>query len=195
MYPTPQICEEVKLEILAFLLIGLIAMLAIVPPIIRGRIDASPLTTTEDFQKSMFQMGTSLDLENTPLAEPSPVTVKFTHHGGAATAPEMEWQPVEVMRPVEVVQPEKRISRPPSAARARSKVSVKRNRILTTITLAAAGSALLALIIENRATLVLFVISCVLLLSYCLLLLVVPALLRARRRPPRITQPMSLRRS
>ncbi len=182
------------MEILAFLLIGLIAMLAIVPPIIRGRIDASPLSTTEDFQKSMFQMGTSLDLENAPTHEPAPAPVRFWRGGSAATAPDVEWQPVEVIRPVEVAEPETVFRRPPSAARARSKVSVKRNRILATITLAAAGSALLALIIENRATLVLFVISCVLLLAYCVLLLVVPALLRARRRPPRLSGRISLRR-
>ncbi len=176
------------MEILAFLLIGLIAMLAIVPPIIRGKLDASPLSTTENFQRSMFQMGTSLELENAP---PPPddhagVSVRYTTAGSTAPAP--EWQPVEQERP------RRRTSRPPSAAKARSKVSVKRNRILGTFALAAAGSALLALIIENRATIVLFVISCVLLVTYCLLLLLVPALLRARRRSSRLPERVSLRR-
>ncbi len=184
-----RILREVKVEILAFLLIGLIAMLAIVPPIIRGRLDASPLTTTEDFQRSMFQMGTSLDLENAPPPpEDRSTAVRYMPASSAATAPALDWEPVEEVRP------ERRISRPPSAARARSKVSVKRNRFLATFTLAAAGSALLALVVENRATLVLFVISCVLLLSYCLLLLVVPALLRARRKTPRLPGRISLRR-
>ena len=176
------------MEILAFLLIGLIAMLAIVPPIIRGKIDASPLSTTENFQRSMFQMGTSLDLDAAP-EEPARVAVRSTtSRSSAQTAPAVAWQTFEQEKPDE------RISRPPSAARARSKVSVKRNRILGTFALAAAGSALLALAIDNRAMLILFVISCVLLVSYCLLLLLVPAFLRARRKPASLSGPISLRR-
>lgn len=133
-------------------------------------------------------MGTSLDLENAPPPpEDRSTTVRYMPASSAATAPALDWEPEES-------RPERRISRPPSAARARNKVSVKRNRFLTTFTLAAAGSALLALVVENRATLVLFVISCVLLLSYCLLLLLVPALLRARRKSPRLSGRISLRR-
>ena len=177
------------MEILAFLLIGLIAMLAIVPPIIRGKINASPLSTTESFQRSMFQMGTSLDLDAAP-EDHARVPLRYTTAlpTSAQTARAVAWQPVEQ----EI--PDERISRPPSAARARSKVSVKRNRILGTFALAAAGSALLALAIDNRTMLVLFVISCVLLVSYCLLLLLVPAFLRARRKAPRLPGRMSLRR-
>ncbi len=180
------------MEILAFLLIGLIAMLAIVPPIIRGKLDASPLSTTENFQRSMFRIGTSLDLENTPAPEDNAgVPVRYTAAAPTSTqtAPAVAWQPVEQRKPVDSS------GRPPAAARARSKVSVKRNRILTTFALAAAGSALLALAIEDRAMLVLFIISCVLLASYCLLLLLVPALLRARRRSSRFPSRISLRRT
>ncbi|OFW56369.1 MAG: hypothetical protein A2W01_00340 [Candidatus Solincola sediminis] len=49
------------MEILALLLLGLITMLAIVPPLIRGRLDASPLTSTLNFQRSMQEMGSSLE--------------------------------------------------------------------------------------------------------------------------------------
>ncbi len=174
------------MEILAFLLIGLIAMLAIVPPIIRGKLDESPLSTTESFQRSMFQMGTSLNLENATPTEDNSVSVKYVNNEGVSYE--------EIRVPVGRPRTRKRLSRPPSAAGARSKVSVKRNRILTTFALAAAGSALLALAVDNRGTLVLFVISCVLLFSYCLLLLLVPALLRARRRSARLPGDISLRR-
>ncbi len=49
------------MEIIAFLLLGLIAMLAIVPPIIRGRIEESPINSTRNFKKSMLEMAASVD--------------------------------------------------------------------------------------------------------------------------------------
>lgn len=49
------------MEILALLLLGFIAMLAIVPPIIRGRLNSSPLATTQSFQRSMEEMANSLE--------------------------------------------------------------------------------------------------------------------------------------
>jgi len=49
------------LEILALLLLGLIAMLVIVPPIIRGKLAASPLASSLSFQRSMQEMGNSLE--------------------------------------------------------------------------------------------------------------------------------------
>jgi hypothetical protein len=48
-------------EILAFLLLGLIAMLAIVPPLVRGRIEESPLDSTRDFKRSMLEMAASVN--------------------------------------------------------------------------------------------------------------------------------------
>lgn len=49
------------MEILALLLLGLIAMLVIVPPIIRGKLAASPLASSLSFQRSMQEMGSSLE--------------------------------------------------------------------------------------------------------------------------------------
>ena len=49
------------MEILAFLLLGLIAMLAIVPPLVRGRIEESPLDSTRDFKRSMLEMAASVN--------------------------------------------------------------------------------------------------------------------------------------
>jgi len=48
-------------EILAFLVLGLIAMLAIVPPLVRGRIEESPLDTTRHFRRSMLEMAASVN--------------------------------------------------------------------------------------------------------------------------------------
>jgi hypothetical protein len=48
-------------EILAFLLLGLIAMLAIVPPLVRGRIEESPLDSTRNFKRSMLEMAASVN--------------------------------------------------------------------------------------------------------------------------------------
>ena len=50
------------MEILALLLLGLIAMLAIVPPIIRNKLEESPLTTTESFQRSMQEIAHSIEV-------------------------------------------------------------------------------------------------------------------------------------
>ncbi len=49
------------MEILAFLLLGLIAMLAIVPPLVRGRIEESPLDSTRNFKRSMLEMAASVN--------------------------------------------------------------------------------------------------------------------------------------
>ncbi len=49
------------MEVIAFLLLGLIAMLAIVPPIIRGKMEESPLISTRNFKKSMLEMAASVD--------------------------------------------------------------------------------------------------------------------------------------
>lgn len=49
------------MEILAFLVLGLIAMLAIVPPLVRGRIEDSPLDSTRHFRKSMLEMAASIN--------------------------------------------------------------------------------------------------------------------------------------
>ncbi len=43
------------------LLLGLIAMLAIVPPIIRNKLEESPLTTTQSFQRSMQEIAYSIE--------------------------------------------------------------------------------------------------------------------------------------
>lgn len=49
------------MEILAFLVLGLIAMLAIVPPLVRGRIEESPLDSVRHFRKSMLEMAASVN--------------------------------------------------------------------------------------------------------------------------------------
>jgi hypothetical protein len=61
------------LEILALFLLGLIAMLVIVPPIIRGKLTSSPLASTQSFQRSMQEMASSIEpypMEETPKERP-----------------------------------------------------------------------------------------------------------------------------
>jgi hypothetical protein len=61
------------LEILALFLLGLIAMLVIVPPLIRGKLASSPLASAQSFQRSMQEMASSIEpglIEETPMERP-----------------------------------------------------------------------------------------------------------------------------
>ena len=49
------------MEILAFLVLGLIAMLAIVPPLVRGRMEESPIDSAKHFRRSMLEMAASIN--------------------------------------------------------------------------------------------------------------------------------------
>jgi hypothetical protein len=49
------------LEILALLLLGFIALLIILPPVIRGKLNSSPLASTRSFQRSMQEMASSIE--------------------------------------------------------------------------------------------------------------------------------------
>lgn len=49
------------MEILVFLIVGLVVVMAVVPPIVRDKVSESPLMTTKLFKDSMSQMGLSLE--------------------------------------------------------------------------------------------------------------------------------------
>jgi hypothetical protein len=154
------------MEILALLFIGLIAVLAIVPPLVKGKIDASPLCTTEEFQRSMWLIGSSLELG------------EEEHACQTERMPRLSSWPQErtQLPPIEHVHP-------PVAVTTVSKSTVKRNRIIASFALAATGFALGSLASESLLVFGFFIASTVLLVIYCLLAVAMPYLLGSRREP------------
>ncbi|MHB8781531.1 MAG: hypothetical protein ACYC55_09130, partial [Candidatus Geothermincolia bacterium] len=150
-----------------------IAVLAIVPPIVKGKIDASPLNTTEDFQRSLWLMGSSLELEAEAAA-----SSEGTHAPHATTSPTPG-------------RPSTRDRH--AAAVSRSRTAVKRNRIMATFAVLAVGFALLTLASDSAVPMALFIADCVLFFVYCLLLVLIP-LISGTRRSQRLQRQPSLRR-
>jgi len=113
------------LEILALLLLGLIAMLAIVPPIIRGKLDESPLASTQSFQRSMQEMANSIDSASgrgeSPHESRERVVYTLPPRGGYA-------------------------ARPHAAVRFanRKRAAIRRNRIMACLAVFAASCGILA---------------------------------------------------
>ncbi len=164
------------MEILALLLLGFIAMLAVVPPIIRGRVDASPLTTSQNFQRSMQEMGDSLNfdkrLSETSRRQPRPRTgarkAGLSRAGGS--------------KPLA----------PRSGGNRRA--AVRRNRIMAGLAVFAAAWGLAALVSGEIWCMVMLTVACVLLLMYLTLALLAPYFYSSRtgkgrseeaHRPPR----------
>lgn len=164
------------MEILALLLLGFIAMLAVVPPIIRGRVDASPLTTSQNFQRSMQEMGDSLNfdkrLSETSRRQPRPRTgarkAGLSRAGGSK----------------------------PLATRSggNRRAAVRRNRIMAGLAVFAAAWGLVALVSGEIWCMVMLTVACVLLLMYLTLALLAPYFYSSRtgkgrseeaHRPPR----------
>lgn len=133
------------MEILALLLLGLIAMLAIVPPIIRGKLDESPLSTTQSFQRSMQEMAHSIESQDNQDGE------------ARMRVPQSRRPYVVPMRP----------PRSKSAA-------VRRNRVTALLSVFAAIWGVATLINGSAWCLVIFAIMCGLLVVYWVLAMIVP---------------------
>lgn len=145
------------MEILALLLLGLIAMLAIVPPIIRGKLEDSPLATTQSFQRSMKEIASSIE---------SPGRSHGAHPG--ARAP----------RGYRAARPggEGRLRPVPARIPRRSRAAVRRGRIMVSLTLFASLWGIATLISGRPWCLVIFAISCGLLVAFWGMALIVPNL-------------------
>jgi hypothetical protein len=138
------------LEILALLLLGFIAMLAIVPPIIRGKLEESPLVTSQNFQRSMQEMANSL--------EPYGRQGDSTGQDSAGNT--------DAARPV-------RQSLGPVRPSPRSQAAMRRNRVITILAVFASVWGVATLISGMTWCLVIFLIaSCFLVVYYALSLLV-----------------------
>jgi hypothetical protein len=146
------------LEILALLLLGLIAMLAIVPPIIRNKLEESPLTTTESFQRSMQEIAHSIE-------------VRESAAGGRTTRPPAGMQAREERARERAV---------PAAARGRAhghrRAAARRARIITALTLFSFCWGAATLFSGRAWCLAVFAASVVLLVLYWGLVLLVPYL-------------------
>lgn len=145
------------MEILALILLGLIAMLAIVPPIIRGKLDESPLATTQSFHRSMEELGHSL--------EPHGYRAAREHEPGGTPSGD----------PARPRQASRR--RPPGRYNYRtSRAAVRRNRIMAGLMVLAFLWGAATLISGSMWCLILFASACFLLVLYWSLAMLVPRL-------------------
>jgi Flp pilus assembly protein TadB len=151
-------------EILAFLLLGFIAMLAIVPPIVRGRIEQSPLESTRHFRKSMLQMAASVN----PAEYGKEVT--FSRRKLVL--------PLFFSSPNSLPQPSRQASF--SQKRAARRASARRNRVYFVLGLLVLVTGIIAIIVKNVAFAVLFFVCIALLLLYMLL---VQFMVKRKERP------------
>lgn len=143
------------MEILALLFLGLIAMLAVVPPIIRGKLDESPLVTTQTFQRSMQEIAHSLDPQfNRPSARGNP-------RGSLSSRPKKNLS-AGIRR---------EFGRP-----SRRRAAIRRNRILASLTILTLGWGAATLFSGKMWCLVVFTVSGCLLAIYWGLTLVIPYL-------------------
>lgn len=150
------------MEILALLLLGLIAMLAIVPPIIRGKMEQSPLVTSQNFQRSMQEIAESLEpCGHSGVSHPRDAA---NPHGGRAMTPAVQRRQGDIR----------------TRSSSRSRAAVRRNRVITALTLFAAVWGVATLISGSGWCLVLFLFSCCVLVSFWVLSLFLP-----NRRPAR----------
>jgi hypothetical protein len=140
----------IGLEILALLLLGLIAMLAIVPPIIRGKLDDSPLSTTQSFQRSMQEMANSIESHDSTRRAPVRGEMKVVRTGGGRIAP--------------IPHPHQR----------RTSAAVRRSRIILALTIFSSLWGIATLMSGRAWCLVIFAIMCALLVIYWALTIIVP---------------------
>jgi hypothetical protein len=165
------------LEILALLLLGLIAMLAIVPPIIRGKLDESPLASTQNFQRSMQEMANSI--------EPRSSRDKARYQAGGVNGNVTPIRQSHPDRPHTV----------PSPVAGRSRAAVKRNRITVGMMVFAAAWGIAALFSGRAWCMVLFTIACGLLIIYWGLVLIIPSMLQRSRAAERAEEVQRYRHS
>ncbi len=145
------------MEILALLLLGLIAMLAIVPPIIRGKLEDSPLVTTQTFQRSMQEIAHSLKTPNNSVTPSRNTSGKRPLTVGASARRQT-------------------VKRMGNKADSRRRAMVRRNRILAMLTLITTGWGALTLACGSLWCLVIFAFFGCLLAVYWALTLIVPSL-------------------
>lgn len=170
------------MEILALLLLGFIAMLAIVPPIIRGKLEDSPLVTTQTFQKSMQGIAHSIE----PRLEPSlRSTSRRAGDLSARSAPRL---PLGIVKTeakrgmgasARVAARHSPVPRGRHAVAGRSparRAAIRRNRILAFLTFLAFCWGLATLFTGNLWCLAIFSVSGFLLALYWGLTIVVPYL-------------------
>lgn len=147
---------------MAFLLLGLIAMLAIVPPFIRGRLEESPLVSTRKFKRSMLEMAASvnpsnykeaLTLTRRKLILP-PLTLN--HHRGNIS-------------PHLLNAGNKRRPYKQSSGVYRTSSVIRRRRVYFILSTLVLITGMLALTLHNPITLVIFIASLFLLLLYAIL--------------------------
>ncbi|MEW6553984.1 MAG: hypothetical protein AB1384_06835 [Actinomycetota bacterium] len=165
------------MEILALLLLGLIAMLAIVPPIIRGKLDESPLASTQSFQRSMQEMANSIEPRSG--REETPYRARVIN--GSVT-------------PIRQGYPD-RPHMVPSPMASRRKAAVKRNRITLGLMVFAAIWGIATLISGRTWCMVLFTIACGLMVIYWGLVLIMPGILQRSRAASRAEEARRYRHS
>lgn len=127
-------------------------MLAIVPPIIRGKLDESPLASTQSFQRSMQEMANSID----------PGLGREDHSPGVGVAPGGAYR--TGLRPAG------------RQVAGRKRAAVRRNRILASLTIFSAFWGAVALVSGKAWCLVVFAMACGILVLFWGLTLIVPNL-------------------
>jgi hypothetical protein len=154
----------VGLEILALLLLGLIAMLAIVPPIIRGKLDESPLATTQSFQRSMQEMAHSIEC-NESQGETGNLRA-------ARTNTTRNRDPYAL----------------PARAPRKKSAAVRRNRVTVVLSILASIWGVATLVNGSALCLAVFAIMCGLLVVYWALAIILPRLYAPPRAEPRFEE-------
>ncbi|RJP33440.1 MAG: hypothetical protein C4536_04200 [Actinobacteria bacterium] len=165
------------MEILALLLLGFIAMLAIVPPIIRGKLEESPLASTQSFQRSMQEMANSIEYGSGREREQSSGRGPEEYMTAARAGREGRLRPV------------------PARTYRRSSAAVRRGRIIAALTVFAAIWGVATLVSGAVWCLVTFAIFCVLLIVFWALALIVPNIATRSRAEPRAKEPSRSPRS
>lgn len=145
------------MEILALLLLGLIAMLAIVPPIIKGKLEESPLVTAQTFQRSLQEMAHSLEAGASGSMGPE----ERSRTSSLSRAPAIQGS-----RTGSRVRPLPR----------RTSAAVRRNRIMTFLVSVSIAWGAATLFSGRLWCLVLFAVSTILLVLYWALTIIVPRL-------------------
>ncbi len=144
-------------------------MLAIVPPIIRGRIEESPLATTQSFQRSMEEIAHSIESGSSRSAS--------SYRKGAAGR--HGDYPVD-MSPT-------RPARPVAVSRRRTSAAARRNRVFTVLTFLAFTWGTATLFSGKTWCLAVFTAFSVLLIIFWLLTILVP-FIAASSHPERLRE-------
>ncbi len=138
------------MEFLVFLLLGFAAVLLVIPSLIRGRLEESPVATADYFQKSMSELGRSLNMGD-PRRDSR---INITRRGMPTSTPRYGTASHEgslVMR--------HRDHRAAGRPKRTSKAEIRRNRIMATLLLNSLLWGSLALFTTEFWALVLFTLA------------------------------------